>query len=84
MGINGLHSETKHYISHTHVNKYKGQRVACDASAWLHRGATPYGWAIFRGEKPWEIEGKDPPWVTYAMHMIGMLRHYGVQPVVSR
>ena len=82
MGIKEFHKSTGHYISKVHIEKYKGQRVGCDTSAWMCRGASPYSWELWHGKAPWNDRNEDPPWVTYPMNMIRMLRDHGVEPVV--
>jgi len=85
MGIKGFHQDTKHFIRKTHVSKYRGQRVGCDASAWLHRGAVLHAWYIVgpgKDDQPWAQNGADPPWVDFGMKMIAMLKENGVEPVV--
>jgi hypothetical protein len=82
MGIKDFHTHTKHYISRVHIREYRGERIGCDASAWLHRGASPFSWALWHGETPWNDRNEDPPWVAYPMKMIEMLREHGVEPVV--
>lgn len=82
MGIKDFHANTKHYISRVHIKEYSGKRIGCDASAWLFRGASPYAWSLWHGETPWKDRNEDPPWVSYPMKMIEMLRDNGVEPVV--
>ena len=84
MGIDGFHQATKHHLTDVHLSKYRGRRVGCDVSAWLHRGAVPHAEAIYneQGPKPWEREGVDPPWVEFSMKMVKMLQEAGVEPVV--
>ena len=79
MGIKDFHKHTKHYMEEVHVSKYK--RVACDASAWLHSGASPFALEIHEKNVTWAENEK--PWVAYPMKMVAMLRSAGVEPVVS-
>ena len=78
MGISGLHQVLKPYVLPVSVGKYKGQRVAIDGYAWLHRGACQ---AAGQGEG-----GNDPsqlhPGVCFCLRMLAMLQDHGVVPVV--
>jgi len=83
MGISGFHSSTKHFLRPTTIEKFRGCRLGCDVSAWLHRGAVPYAWEIHHGLKPWSaIKGGLPPWVEFPMKMIHMLRSYDIELVL--
>lgn len=86
MGIDNFHIETRHIAEKIHISKWAGHRVAADASAWIHRGAIPHAWKLFHGygtAAAWEQDGKRPPWVTFPVNMINMLRQHNVEPVVS-
>ena len=78
MGICGLHQAIKPYLLPVSVAKYAGQRVACDAYAWLHRGACQCA-----GQLVEEPSSSIPPYVHFCLRMLAMLHHHGVSPVVS-
>jgi exonuclease-1 len=75
MGIQGLLPKLKSITNKKHIQEYKGQRVAIDGYVWLHRGAYCCCAELCQGIKT-------DKYLTYALHMIGMLQHYGVIPVV--
>ena len=79
MGICGLHQAIKPYLLPVSVAKYAGQRVACDAYAWLHRGACQCAGQLVQEEASSSI----PPYVHFCLKMLAMLQHHGVSPVVS-
>lgn len=83
MGIKDFHANTRHYVTPVHISKYRGCRVGCDASSWLFKGLTPYAYEVATNSMPWAGR-EDPPWVTYAMRIIYMLKDAGVEPVVRR
>ena len=78
MGICGLHQAIKPYLLPISVAKYAGQRVACDAYAWLHRGACQCAGQSVEAASP-EL----PPYVNFCLKMLAMLQHHKVTPVVS-
>ena len=82
MGIKDFHQSTNHLLEDVHISKYKGQRIGCDASSWLHRGANPWGWELHAGIEPWKERGGDPPWVDFAMRMVLTVQEAGAIPVV--
>lgn len=82
MGIKDFHQSTSHLLEEVHISKYRGQRLGCDASSWLHRGANPWGWELHAGMEPWRERGEDPPWVEFAMRMVHTVQEAGAVPVV--
>ncbi|RKP08427.1 PIN domain-like protein [Thamnocephalis sphaerospora] len=75
MGISGLLPLLKSVQRSVHVSSLAGQYVAVDAYVWLHRGA--YGCAAELG-----LSKPTRKYINYCMHHVGMLRHYGVIPVL--
>ena len=77
MGIAGLHQVLKLYLLPVSLSKYSGQRVACDAYAWLHRGACQTAGQLGPDATPGL-----PPCVTFCLTMLALLRGHGIIPLV--
>ncbi|KOS15099.1 exo1-exonuclease which interacts with msh2p [Malassezia pachydermatis] len=75
MGIAGLLPLLKDIQRDSHVEAYRGKTLGIDAYVWLHRGAYACATELALG-KP------TTRYITYAMHRIKMLQHYGVRPYV--
>jgi len=58
-----------------HVKEFKGRTLAVDGFAWLHRGAFSCALELATGQATARH-------IDYCVHMVSMLRHYGVTPVV--
>ncbi|KAK9812892.1 hypothetical protein WJX72_005315 [[Myrmecia] bisecta] len=82
MGINGLHPVIKPYLRPIQLSKFHGQRVGCDAFAWLHRGACGCATELATGHRWWEERNMPPPYVEFCLRMLAMLKSNGVVPVV--
>lgn len=82
MGISGLHSVVRPYLRDTHLSAYKGERVGCDAYAWLHRGACVWAAQLAEGLTQQSRTGT-PPWLEFCINMVKMLLNLEVIPVVS-
>ena len=87
MGITGLHAALKPYTRDVHASAYRGKRVGCDASCWIHKGAVAVALELHLAggdpaATPWAAAGRDAPWVEFAMKMVGALRAAGVVPVL--
>ena len=73
MGILGLHKALSCITEERHLEDYRGQTVAVDASSWLHKGA--YGCAYqLCNNKP------TTKYVDYILDKIACLRFHGVEP----
>ena len=75
MGIAGLLPLLKDIQHSTHVEAYRGKTLGIDAYVWLHRGAYACATDLALGRPTTRF-------ITYAMHRIRMLQHYGVKPYV--
>lgn len=75
MGISGLLPLLKDIQHSTHVEAYRGKTLGIDAYVWLHRGAYACATDLALGRPTTRF-------ITYAMHRIRMLQHYGVKPYV--
>ncbi|KAL9647878.1 hypothetical protein ABK040_008151 [Willaertia magna] len=75
MGIQGLLPCVKHLCKKRHIQEFQNTKVAVDGYVWLHRGA--YGCsAELCQNKPTD------KYIKYCMHMVNLLVHYKVIPVV--
>lgn len=86
MGIQGMHQAIKPYMQPVHISKFAGRRVGCDGYAWLHRGAVSCAQELHikpEGSRWWDIKGDLPPYVSFCMRMVRMMRAMKVTPVVS-
>ncbi|EFC48360.1 predicted protein [Naegleria gruberi] len=75
MGIQGLLPLFKNHCKKGHVSELKGQKVAIDAYVWLHRGAYSCSAELCQN-KPTD------KYLGYCMHMVNMLKHNKVIPVL--
>ncbi|KAK9828537.1 hypothetical protein WJX72_000649 [[Myrmecia] bisecta] len=75
MGIQGLLPVLKSIAKPAHVSKYRGQRVAVDAYAWLHKGAYACSMELCEGIPT-------DRFVTFCMQRVNLMRHNGVIPVI--
>ena len=81
MGISGLLPLLREIHTDTHVDQYKGRTLGIDAYVWLHKGA--YGCVMDQAlGKPTTKYARANRYISYAMHRIRMLQHYGVRPYV--
>jgi exonuclease 1 len=82
MGIKDFHIEVRPYVQNVHISRFRHQRVGCDASSWLFRGAVASAWHIQHNEQPWKERNLPPPWVDFSLKLIRLLRANGVEPVL--
>jgi exonuclease 1 len=75
MGIPGLLRVVKSIVRPIHVKAYAGKKVAIDAYSWLHRGTYSCAKELCLGTPT-------DKYVQYCMHMVRMLKHHGVHPVL--
>ncbi|WFD23206.1 hypothetical protein MEQU1_001894 [Malassezia equina] len=75
MGIQGLLPLLKDIQKDTHVEAFRGRTLGIDGYVWLHRGAYACAMDLALGRPTTR-------YITYAMHRIRMLQHYGVKPYV--
>ncbi|KAG2383481.1 hypothetical protein C9374_004152 [Naegleria lovaniensis] len=75
MGIQGLLPCFKHVTKKGHISEYKDKKVAVDAYVWLHRGAYSCSAELCQN-KPTD------KFITYCMHMVNLLKHHKVIPVL--
>jgi len=61
--------------SEVHISKFAGQRVAIDASSWLHRGAFSCARELALGQET-------DRYLRFPLRMIAMLRSHCVEPVL--
>lgn len=77
MGVNGLHASIKHALVRCHISSLKGQRAACDASAWMVRGGATHARDLYTQEGY-----TGTPWTEYTVEMAQLLLDHGVVPVM--
>lgn len=58
-----------------HVKEFRDQSLAIDGFAWLHRGAFSCALELATGQATTR-------YLDYCLHMVEMLKHYGVTPIV--
>lgn len=75
MGVTGLLQALKPVTAEGHVQTYKGQRVAIDGYAWLHRGA-------YCCARELCLRIQTDRLVRYVRGKMEMLLHFGVIPVL--
>lgn len=75
MGISGLLPFVSSASAEAHVSRFKGQRLAVDASCWLHRGAIACARDLAQGE-PTEA------FLNFPMRMVALLQEHGVVPLL--
>ena len=68
----------KPYLRPVSLSKYRGQRVAIDGYAWLHRGACQR-----RSEQQAAEPHDSATHVAFCLDMLDMLQKHGVIPVVG-
>uniref|UniRef100_A0A7S1T5B9 Exonuclease 1 n=1 Tax=Compsopogon caeruleus TaxID=31354 RepID=A0A7S1T5B9_9RHOD len=75
MGVTGLLNMLKPVMEECHVERFRGARVGIDGYAWLHKGSFGCALELAEGLKP-------TGFVSYFMHRVKLLQHFGVRPVV--
>lgn len=66
MGIKGLLPNLKHCISDAHLEQFRGQHVAVDTYAWLHKAIASCPEDLAKGRRT-------DKWITYMLRQIDIL-----------
>jgi exonuclease-1 len=75
MGVEGLLPFVSPAMTDAHVSRFRGRRVAVDASCWLHRGAHAACVELGLGEET-------DRFIAFALRMVRMLLYFEVTPVL--
>ncbi|XP_076888189.1 exonuclease 1-like [Bidens hawaiensis] len=75
MGIQGLLPLLKSIMGPIHIKDLEGCSVAVDTYSWLHKGALSCSKELCKSEPTTKH-------VNYCMHLVNLLRHYGVKPIL--
>ncbi len=71
MGVSGLLPLVKGATTNSHIQDYRGQRVAVDGYAWLHKAVFVCATELAKGQSC-------PRWITFLLSMVDMLLHHGI------
>nr|GMD09142.1 exonuclease 1 isoform X1 [Ipomoea batatas] len=75
MGIQGLLPLLKSIMVPIHIKDLDGCCVAVDTYSWLHKGALSCSKELCKGLPTSKH-------ISYCMHRVNLLRHYGVKPIM--
>ncbi|KAI9485634.1 MAG: PIN domain-like protein [Benjaminiella poitrasii] len=75
MGINGLLPFFESIQKPISISKYKGRTIAIDGHCILHRGCFGAATAL-------ALKDSTDSYVKHFMHYVGLLKHYGITPIV--
>ena len=76
MGIKGLRAALgKNQLRSGHVKEFRSQTLAVDGFSWLHRGAFSCALELATGQATTRH-------IDYCLHLVRMLQHNGVTPIV--
>ena len=75
MGVEGLLNFVKSTRQQVHVSAFKGETVAVDASAWLHRGLFTCALEVLTGQST-------DRFLELPLRLVAMMQQHGVHPLL--